>query len=476
MQYLKLSTIFSLLLFCSQISSAQLADSSWIGSWAGQLEIPGSKAISLVFHISKEEEVWKSTMDSPDQLQYGIEIQSTEINEGQIILKMPDFNATLEGVWEDGKIKAQWKQGVSLNIELSKQYNLKAREFPQHPKEPYPYRSEEVRYQNKKAEIELAGSLTMPKELGEEQKIPAILLISGSGAQDRDETIAGHKPFLVISDHFSRRGYAVLRVDDRGVGDSGGNPQTATTEDFVTDVLAGVDFLRDQPNIDPKKIILMGHSEGGLIAFMAAAKAPKKIGIIVSLAGPGVPMKDLLYQQTIDVLEKEGIGEDYAKYLADLNQQIYKYVLEDKKHKMTVKDLADKVMPLYEKIPQEVKDSMGLTKAMISQACITAMTPWFRYVLKLDPEKYIRKIKCPVLALNGGEDIQVAADPNLNAICDCLRKKGRPATCTKIPKLNHLFQNCTTCTIEEYGKLDETFAPEVLKAMEGWLDRQLKKH
>lgn len=475
MQYLKILFISSLFFLMNQALSAQLPDSSWIGSWSGKLEIPASQTISLVFHISKEEGKWKSLMDSPDQLQYGINIETTEIEGDKILLKMPKFNAVLEGSWEDGKIKANWKQGVNLPITLTKDETLKPKTYPQHPIPPFPYKSEEVRYQNKKADIELAGTLSMPKEIGEDEKLPAILLISGSGAQDRDETIAGHKPFLVIADHFTRRGYAVLRVDDRGVGDSGGNPQRATTEDFVGDVLAGVDFLRAQPNIKAERIILMGHSEGGLIAFMAAAKAPKKIGIIVSLAGPGVPMKDLLYRQSIDVMLKEGIGKDYAKKLADFNQQLYKYVLEDKKQKMSVKDLADKMQVHFDAIPKEVRDSIGLTKALLSQACMTAKTPWFRYILQIDPEKYLKKLKCPVLALNGAEDIQVAADENLHAICDCLRKKGRPVTCTKLPKLNHLFQNCKTCTIEEYGKLDETFAPEVLKAMETWLNRQLKQ-
>lgn len=459
----------------NQTLSAQIPDSSWIGSWVGQLEIPGSKAISLVFHISKEEGEWKSLMDSPDQLQYGIEIQTTEIEGNQILLKMPKFNAALEGSWVDGKIQANWKQGVNLPIRLSKDSTFKPKEYPQHPQTPYPYKSEEVRFQNTAADIELAGTLTSPSEIGEDEKLPAILLISGSGPQDRDETIAGHKPFLVIADHFTRRGYAVLRVDDRGVGDSGGNPQTATTEDFVEDVLAGVDFLRAQSNIKAEQIILIGHSEGGLIAFMAAAKARKKIGIVVSLAGPGVPMKDLLLRQSIDIMVKEGIGEDYAKKFADFNLQLYSYVLEDKKQKMTVKDLADKMQVHFDVIPKEIRDSIGLTKALLSQSCMTVKTPWFHYILQIDPEKYLKKVKCPVLALNGAEDIQVAADENLDAICDCLRKKGRPVTCTKIPKLNHLFQNCETCTIEEYGKLDETFAPEVLKAMETWLNRQLKQ-
>ncbi len=469
----KVSIIIILLFSGTVLAHTQTVDSNWIGSWVGSLEIPGTNSIKLVFHLQKTGDQWFASMDSPDQLQYGIEISEVQIKGDSIMLGLPKLNAKMLGVYKEGKIIGSWQQGMRLPLSLTKDDRLKPKSYPQHPQPPFPYSVEELSFENTKAKIKLAGTLTLPPNIKEEQQVPVILLISGSGPQDRDETIAGHKPFWVIADHFSRRGFAVLRVDDRGVGQSEGNQQNATTADFVTDVLAAVDFLRQQPNINPRQVILMGHSEGALIAFMAAAKAKRKIAIVVSLAGPAVPITDLLYRQSKDLLLQDGHSERLAEIYAQFSQKIYQYVIADKRGKLSIKDLVNKMQVHFDAIPENDRDSLQLTEAVLAQSCMTVMSPWFRYFIEIDPQRYLKKLRCPVLALNGGKDIQVAADENLEVICQTLRKKGRRATCTEIPKLNHLFQNCKSCTIQEYGEVEETFAPEVLKAMEGWLRRQL---
>jgi len=467
--------LLSFLLFSPFILAAQLPDSAWVGTWEGKLNAGGTQ-LRIVFHLKKGENGWSANMDSPDQMQYGLEIDPVSITESKNIeLALKIAAATYKGTWDETQkqIVGNWIQGgAKLTLNLTKNETFKPREFPQEPKSPFPYKSEDISYKNEKADIKIGGTITLPAEGTD--KYPVILLITGSGAQDRNETIMGHKPFFVIADHFSRRGFAVLRVDDRGVGATEGDPQTATTADYVTDVQAGIKYLKSHPNIDPKQIFLMGHSEGGLIATMVAAKQKDLAGIVL-LAGPGVPMHELLLRQIADILRQQGLEEEFIKAAANYNNEIYKIVLADTKNKLTLKALTEKAMPIFKKMPQAAKDAIEMKEADVAKSCMMLLMPWFRYFLKIDPKPHLKKIKCPVLALNGGSDVQVAAGPNLEAIGNGLRQNGNnDVTCTEIPGLNHLFQRCKTCKIEEYGQLEETFAPEVLKAMESWLLKHRK--
>ena len=468
--YLLLSLVFTNFL------NAQIPDSIWLGTWKGHLEVQGSR-LRVQFHLKQDSGAWKALMDSPDQMQFGLEMDEVEIDGNRIKLVMKAAHAKYEGSLNSEKalINGKWIQGaMSLPLGLVKDYNFQPRKFPQTPKAPFPYKSEEITYRNEKADIQLGGTITIP-QLKEGQKAPVLLLITGSGAQDRDETIAGHKPFWVIADHFSRRGFAVLRVDDRGVGASGGNPQSATTADFVTDVQAGINYLQAHPDIDPKRIILMGHSEGGLIAMMVAAKSRRSIAGIISLAGPGLPMSELMTQQIADLAKKEGLGEAYIQASIDYSSKLYELVKADRKNKLNVNTLLEKMKPYYDGLSQDIKDSLQLTEQRLMQSCATVTNPWFRYFIKINPAPYLKKITCPVLALNGGADIQVAAGPNLEAIAKGIRKNGnKEVTCTEIQGLNHLFQSCQSCTIQEYAELEETFSPAVLKAIEGWLMKRYK--
>ncbi len=462
---LLLSALIPVMLF------SQSTDSIYAGTWEGSLDVQNTK-LRILFHLKNENGTWTATMDSPDQMQYGIKMDTVLFEENGFTLKLKAASASFNAILnEDGKsVKGNWVQGASYPLDMAKNISFKPRVYPQEPIGPFPYKSEEVSYENSSAKIKIGGTLTVPADGTD--KYPVILLITGSGQQDRNSTIMGHKPFLVIADHFSRRGFAVLRLDDRGVGSTGGNPQTSTTADFVTDVEAGIKFLKSHPNINADKVFLMGHSEGGIIAVMTAAKQKKALRGIVLLAGPGVPIHELMLQQTKDIMKLQGLEEEYLKAALGFNEKIYREILADKKDKLTPKTLSSKLMLHLKTMPQDARTALQLSEATIMQSSVTVLMPWYRYFIKIDPTAYLRKIKCPVLALNGGSDVQVAAGPNLEAICNNVRMKGNTdVICTEIPGLNHLFQRCKTCTIQEYAELEETFAPEVLKAMENWLQK-----
>ena len=447
-----------------------------IGSWEGVLTVDKTK-LRLIFHIKEEDGILKARLDSPDQLQFDLQMD-TVISDDlgfKALLKVAAAELSVTYTENTDEAKGIWRQmRVDYPITVKKNSSYKPRVFPQEPIAPFPYRTEEVTYKNNKAKTFIGGSLTLPEE--ENKKFPALLLISGSGQQDRDENIAGHKPFLVIADHLSRNGFAVLRVDDRGVGASTGNPLTATTADFVTDVKTSVNFLKTHPEVDPNKIFLVGHSEGGLIAIMTAADLKKELAGIVLLAAPGVPMHELMLRQSADIIRQNGMEEEYIKAGTEFNSIFYREILADKKNELTVLALTDIMKGHLQKMTKEQRAALEMTDQSLFQQCYTSMMPWYRYFIKIDPRPYLKKVKCPVLALNGSMDIQVAAGPNLEAIGKTLAAAGnKDVICTEIPGLNHLFQRCKSCTIGEYGELEESFAPELLKVMENWLKGGRKK-
>ena len=441
-----------------------------IGSWEGVLTVDKTK-LRLIFHIKEEDGKLKASMDSPDQLQYDLQMDTVIADDlgFKIMLKVANAEFSVTYTENADEAKGIWRQmRVDYPITVKKNSSYKPRVFPQEPIAPFPYRTEQVAYKNNKAKTIIGGTLTMPDE--ENKKFPAVLLISGSGQQDRDENIAGHKPFLVIADHLSRNGFAVLRVDDRGVGASTGNPLTATTADFVTDVKSSVNFLKTHPEVDPNKIFLVGHSEGGLIAIMTAADLKKELAGIVLLAAPGVPMHELLLRQSADIIRQRGMEEEYIKAADDFNRIFYTNILADKKNKMTVSNLYQKMLPHLKDIPLAATDALQMSESGLWQQCYAFMLPWMHYFVKIDPRPYLKKVKCPVLAVNGSMDIQVAAVPNLESIKNTLASAGnKDVICTEIPGLNHLFQRCKSCTIGEYGELEETFSPELLNLLENWL-------
>jgi fermentation-respiration switch protein FrsA (DUF1100 family) len=344
----------------------------------------------------------------------------------------------------------------------------KAPEFarPHDPKKPFPYAAEEVVYENKAAGVKLAATLTLPKGAG---PFPAVVLITGSGPQDRDETVAGHRPFLVLADYLTRRGIAVLRADDRGVGGSTGDVFKSTTADFADDALAGVAYLKGRKEVHPKQIGLLGHSEGGIAAPLAAVKSAD-IAFIVLLAGTGLPGEELLYLQGERVGRAAGAGEKELARGRALQEAFFAILKKEKDAAAVRKQLLAAVEAERAKLSDEEKKAAKGQEVALQAQLKMIQTPWFRYFLTHDPRPALRQVRCPVLALNGAKDVQVPSKENLGAIEKALREGGnKDFTVKELPGLNHLFQTCKTGGIAEYGTIEETIAPAVLDLVADWV-------
>lgn len=439
------------------------------GSWQGTLDAMGFE-LRVVFNVARDDGGnYRATLDSPDQGAMGIPVASLVQDGNQITADVKRLASTFTGTLaEDAKtISGVWKQaGREFELvfkRLDKQPNY-AR--PQDPKKPYPYRAEEVRYQNDAAGVEFAGTLTLPKADG---PVPAVLLITGSGPQDRDESIVGHRPFLVLADYLTRRGIAVLRVDDRGVGGSTGKNDEATTDDFAGDALAGVAYLKTRPEIDPRKIGLLGHSEGGLVAPLAASRS-RDVAFVVLLAGTGVTGEEILHRQ----------GELIARVLGADDEAIAKSLAARKRMIEIVKQQSDPQQAEARIIKEltELSESVDASEAEQVQLEAQAkmlLTPWLRFFLTYDPKLALRKVRCPVLAINGEKDLQVDPEQNLPPIEAALREGGNSDfTVREFPGLNHLFQHCETGSPLEYSKIEETMSPEVLELVADWISKRTR--
>jgi len=368
----------------------------------------------------------------------------------------------LDGVFEGktsddkSKIDGTWTQhGSSKPLALApvKDATLLEYKRPQNPVRPLPYREEEVSYENKVQGDTLAGTLTIPPGKG---PFTAVLLITGSGPQDRDESLMGHKPFLVLSDWLTRKGIEVLRVDDRGVGKSTGVFGTATTADFATDVEAGVAFLKARPEVNPKKIGLIGHSEGGIIGPMVAARNAD-VAFVVMLAGSAVPGDQILVEQKKLISEAGGMSKEEAEKQAVEETELLAMVVKEKGSPNLEKDLR-------EKLAAQMKD------AEVGGQVRVLTSPWFLYFLGYDPGPALRKVSCPVLALNGEKDLQVPPKQNLPVVRKALAEGGnKNYEVDELPGLNHLFQTANTGSPTEYASIEETMSPVAMEKVSSWI-------
>jgi pimeloyl-ACP methyl ester carboxylesterase len=327
---------------------------------------------------------------------------------------------------------------------------------PQNPAKPYTYREEEVSFENSGAGIKLAGTLTIPPGKG---PFPAVVLVAGSGAHDRDEALMGHRPFLVLSDYLTRKGIAVLRYDKRGVGESGGSYATATTADFADDAEAGLAYLEKRSEIDPHKIGLIGHSEGGMIAPLVAARN-SSVAFIVMMAGPGIPGDELLVEQTLLISEANGQTHETAEKAAGEERIILSLVKDETDSAVLEKKLREQ---LTGQVPE----------AQIGAAIKSTSSPWFRYFISYDPAAALRKVKCPVLAVIGSKDLQVPPEQNIPAIRKALEDAGNQKfEVDELPGLNHLFQTAKTGSPAEYAQIEETISPIALEKISAWVAKQ----
>ena len=430
------------------------------GSWMGTLDT-GAIKLRVVFHIINTEDGLTATMDSPDQNMKGLPATSVTRKDSKLKIEAKKIGGTFEGdISKDlNTVDGTWSQGggnLPLVLKRVKDQSELERRRPQNPVKPYPYREEEVSYENKVQNVTLAATLTIPQGKG---PFPAVLLITGSGPQDRDESLMGHKPFLVLADYLTRKGIAVLRADDRGVGKSTGSFATATTADFATDVEAGIAYLKTRPEVDSRKTGLIGHSEGGIIAPMVAARN-RGVAFIVMMAGSGVPGDEILAEQTLLIEEANGKSREKAEKTVANEREVLQLVKNEKDDAMLEKALREK---LAADIPQ----------AQIGMQIKQVTSPWFRYFISYDPATALRQVKCPVLALNGEKDLQVPPDQNLPAIRKALEQAGNThVEIDKLPGLNHLFQTAQTGAPGEYAAIEETMSPVVLEKIASWILRQ----
>ncbi len=440
------------------------------GYWQGSLKPTPVIELRLVLEVTNgPANKLAAVLISVDQGSARIPVTTLEEKEGNVKLQIPRIDGGFDGkLSADGsEISGEWKQGGSTLPLVFKRLK-KAPSFSrsQEPKKPYPYQEEEVTIENPSAQVELAGTFTCPREPGPH---PAVVLITGSGAQDRDEAIMGHRPFLVLADHLTRHGIAVLRCDDRGFAKSTGNFTKATETDFVSDTLAQVNYLRVRKEVDPKKIGLIGHSEGGTIAPRAAVKSPD-IAFIVLMAGVGVPAEQLLVRQAQDIARVMGAGQAEIDKNTALQRESFALVKQAKDPAELEQKLRALVKERTSELNEDQRKALGLSDALVEQQMQMVRTPWFRDLLAYDPVATLKLVKCPVLAINGEKDLQVAAKENLAAIRDALLAGGNKNVKTvELPGLNHLFQTCQTGAVTEYSQIEETFNPKALNLISDWI-------
>jgi fermentation-respiration switch protein FrsA (DUF1100 family) len=458
----------------SPVFSRQISNEDFTGTWLGKLKVP-SMELRIVFSIELKDGKLAALLDSPDQGVKGIPVSDIIVKDDSISLIVGSIGGRFEGKYfEDStKLIGVWKQGGgSFPLEMSKVENIEEPKHAQEPKPPYPYNSEDITFENKSAGIKLAGTFTFPKE---GNNFPAVVLITGSGPEDRNETVFGHKPFLIISDYLTKNGIAVLRFDDRGVGGSTGDFSKATSLDFASDAEAAVDYLKTRKEINKKEIGLIGHSEGGLIAPMVASK-DKDIAFIVMLAGPGLPGNKLLLLQSELIMKSEGEKPEKIESTNNLNKKIYSLVDTTTDTTIIHQRLTELLEKYYDSLSEESKKEIPDLKMFIEQQFKTLTSPWFRFFLNYDPRPALEKVKCPVLALNGGNDLQVPAKQDLSEIEKALKEGGnKNYKIVELPGLNHLFQTSNTGKISEYAKIEETFSPKALEIMGDWIKKVVKE-
>jgi pimeloyl-ACP methyl ester carboxylesterase len=427
--------------------------------WRGQVMLPVGSLLEMFVELRPEAGAWAGTISIPAQSLFGAPLGEISVADGKLSFSLVQagarWTAKLEG---DGTVVdcVLEQRGTSLDCMLAPidEATLAAVESParpQTPVPPFPYDALEVGYDNETDGVHLAGTLTMPDGPG---PFPAALLVTGSGAQDRDEALLGHKPFLVLADHLTRQGIAVLRVDDRGVGGSTGDLSQATGEALARDAAAGLRFLRGHERIDPARVGIVGHSEGGVIGPRVAADDPK-LAFVVMMAGTGVSGLAVIREQSVAILRANSVPAAAIELARHQQAKALQVVI----------DQADVAAARRE------LEALGISGPQAE----SMLTPWFRSFVAYDPAPALTKLRCPVLVLNGELDLQVLPDQNLPVIEKALAKNRRRVTVHRLPGLNHLFQHAKTGSPEEYAAIEETLAPEVLAIIGDWIVAQTAK-
>ncbi len=436
------------------------------GIWVGTLVIPNAAELRIGITIKKDQ-AGKLNADLRiiDQNTGDIPCDEVVYDKDHLFLKINHLGIEIEGKpdFDNNNIEIEFHQGSGkFPILLKRVDKMPVLQRPQEPKRPFTYHEEEVEYFNKKAGIKIAATLTFPNS---KKPLTTVLLIPGSGQQKRNWEVAGHKPFLVLADYLTRHGIAVLRADDRGIGGSTGNFEQSSSGDFADDAIAGVEYLKSRKEIDPNKIGLIGHSEGGMIAPITAERSPD-INFIVLMAAPGIGFDEAVIFQVLEQLKLEGVSQEDIELQRSWRQKIYALF----KQNLDSAAIANKMRELYSGLSKEEIKRLNWPQGRLDFEIKRSLSPWWHFALSYQPGKTLSKIKCPVLAIDGEKDMQVSPGKNLAAIKEALIKgDNRNFIVKELPGLNHLFQTAKTGSEYEYGTIEETMSPDVLSLITNWI-------
>ena len=467
MRYIRNKKTISLVcvLLISITSSAWGNTQDILGSWMGTLRV-GNVDLRIAYTIQEDQDGFLSAvMHSLDEVVYDIPVNEIHYEDNQLTMVCDAAQSTYEGQLVTGRssihFDGQWLQaGYSLDMDLWPIEEIPRPNRPQDPQPPFPYEEQEVVFENIPAGIQLAGTLTIPEGMG---PFPVLITISGSGSQDRNSTFYEHKPFWIIADYMARLGIAVLRYDDRGVGGSTNSEIEATTADLATDVSAAVSFLMDHPDIDPNRIGLIGHSEGGIIAPMVAAEN-ENIALIVLLAGPGVPGSKILLDQNEDIYRANGAPESVIETRLIYLSRVFQILQDNPDDAIAKEIIKEAITEIY---------GPGSSQEELNLEAEAWTSPWLRFFILYDPGPTLAQVTCPILALFCELDIQVDPIENIPVMESIFTEAGHTDYLIhEFPELNHLFQTAQTGVIEEYPQIEESFAPIALDFIGEWISER----
>ena len=425
------------------------------GNWRGEIEVQGVKLpIELILKHDRGD-VWTASIAGQTAVN-SFQFSSVHISEDSVFLSNSQNRISFQGrqVRQD-MIRGVFKRGSTSIPLVLRSYVKEIKRRPQTPIAPYPYDTVEVSFFNDFDQVKLAGTLTVPRDGA--GPMPAVVLVTGSGPQDRDETIEGHKPFKVIADYLTRRGVMVLRYDDRGVGKSKGDYPNSTVGDFSKDVIGAIDYLRKQKNVDLDNVGVLGHSEGGLIAMLIAGQKSAKVNFIGLLAPPAIAIDSLMVLQAYQVGRSVGLSEEELIQARTINRKNFSVVKSTLSDQDAYTQIMRNVSSVFPRPTQEQKNEFRML-----------VTSPYRYFMRIDPVPFIRQINIPVFAAYGTKDVQVPYAVNLESLTNNLPVEANP-TLKVYDGLNHFFQQAKTGGVSEYASLEETFSIDVLADLVDWL-------
>lgn len=447
----------SLLLLLLLLQSCLGFGQKMAGSWKGELSIQGAQ-LPIIFQLEKNSAgVWSGNMASPMQSAEKLAFDKVVVSHDSLYVAVAKINFSFRGVLTQGKLKGLIKQHNLEAALLLHPYEAKPQRRPQLPKPPYSYDTLDVSFNNDFDAVRLQGTLTYPRAAG---RYPAVVLVTGSGPQDRDETIEGHKPFKVLADFLSKRGIVVLRYDERGVGKSTGNYTQSNIGDFSKDAIAAISFLREQKQVDPKRVGIIGHSEGGLIAELMAGQGSVELDFIALLAAPTIPIDSLMLLQAYELGRVQGMSTAELAQAKKINKRNFAVVKGDTHEKLAYKQILANVSDVF---PNPSASQQAEFRMML--------LPSYRYFMRIDPVPFIKKIHIPVFAAFGTKDVQVPFAVNLESLTDHLPKSADHVL-KAYEGLNHLFQQADSGSPQEYAAIEETFNEQVMQDLADWINKR----